>query len=299
MRVGFIGLGIMGSRMAGNLLAKGHELVVWNRTAARAEELRAAGAAWAATPRALAASVDVVCACVSDPAALAAVAEGETGFLAGLTAGALVVDFSTVGPEAAMKLGQACGARGARFLAAPVTGSKNGAAAGTLLLMCGGTAEAFAAAQPVLQAVGSKAVHVGDIAQAAAVKLIGNLIIAHMLEALSEGATLARGAGVSVEKLLEVVQSSGYASPFWDFKGKALAARDLSTHFSVDLMHKDLTLALGLGHELGVPLPGTAAIREIYQAARAQGMGALDIIATGAAVVDPSLRPVASPPRER
>jgi len=295
MRVGFVGLGIMGGGMARNLLAKGHSLVVWNRTAARANELRAAGAAWAATPRALAESVEVVCTCVSDPAALAAVAGGETGFLAGLTAGALVIDFSTVGPDAATRLGEACASRGARFLAAPVTGSKNAAAAGTLLLMCGGTAEAFTAAQPVLQAVGSKAIHVGEVAQATTVKLIGNLMIAHMVEALSEGATLARRAGIGVEKLLEVVQSSGFASPFWDFKGKALAAGDLSTHFSIDLMHKDLTLALGLGQELGVPLPAAATIREIYQAARARGLGALDIIATAAAVVDPSLQPAGSP----
>ena len=108
---------------------------------------------------------------------------------------------------------------------------------------------------------------------------------------------MAQRAGIGIEKLLEVVQSSGFASPFWEFKGKALAARDLSTHFSVDLMHKDLTLALDLGHELGGPLPGAAAIREIYQAARARGLGALDIIATAAAVVDPSLEPVRSPAR--
>jgi 3-hydroxyisobutyrate dehydrogenase-like beta-hydroxyacid dehydrogenase len=294
MRVGFLGLGIMGSRMASNLLAMGHALTVWNRTAARGVELRDAGAAWATTPRALAEAVEVVCSCLSDPPALATVSGGESGFVAGLRPGTLVIDFSTVGPEAASALAQACGARGASFLAAPVTGSKNAAAAGKLLLMCGGTPEAFAAAQPILQAVGSKAIHVGDVAQAAQVKLIGNLMIAHMVEALVEGATLATRAGIGIGKLLEVVQSSGYASPFWDFKGGALAARDLSTHFSVDLMHKDLTLALAMGNELGVPLPGTAAIREIYQAARAQGMGALDIVATAAAVVDPSLAPGAA-----
>ena len=295
MRVGFLGLGIMGSRMASNLLAAGHAVTVWNRTPARAGELREAGATEAESPRALAAGVEVVCTCVADPPALDAVASGADGFVAGLAPGSLVIDFSTVGPEAATQLGQACAARGARFLAAPVTGSKNAAAAGTLLLMCGGTAEAFDAAQPILQAVGSKAIHVGDVRQAASVKLIGNLMIAHMVEALGEGVTLAVRAGISVEKLLEVVQSSGFASPFWDFKGKALAARDLSTHFSVDLMHKDLTLALGLGDALGVPLPGTTAIREIYEAARAQGLGSLDIVATTAAVVDPSLRPAGSP----
>jgi 3-hydroxyisobutyrate dehydrogenase-like beta-hydroxyacid dehydrogenase len=288
MRIGFIGLGIMGSRMASNLLAKGHSVTIWNRTATRAAELLGAGARWAETPRALAADVDVVCTCVADPAALAAVSEGADGFLAGMGQGALAIDFSTVGPVASLRLAEGCRARGARFLASPVTGSKNGAAAGTLLLMCGGSAETFAAAKPVLDAVGGKAIHVGDVAQAARIKLVGNLMIAHLVEALAEGAALAERSGVGIEKLLEVVQSSGFASPFWDFKGAALAAHDFSTHFSIDLMHKDLTLALGEGAALGVPLPGTAAIREVYQLARTRGLGARDIVAT-AAVIDPAL----------
>ena len=253
MRVGYIGLGIMGGGMARNLIKKGHAVTVWNRNLERTAPLREAGAAVADSPRALAAGAEVVCTCVSDPAALAAVSEGPDGFLAGLTAGALVIDFSTVGPTAVQTLEAACRARDARFLAAPVTGSKNGAAAGTLLLMCGGPADTFAAAQPVLAAVGAKAILVGDAAQAAQMKVIGNLILAHMLEALSEGTALAAGAGISVEKVLEVVQASGYSSPFWDFKGKALAGRDFSTNFSVDLMHKDLTLAMELGHRHGVP----------------------------------------------
>jgi 3-hydroxyisobutyrate dehydrogenase len=288
MRVGYIGLGIMGGGMARNLIKKGHAVTVWNRSAERVAPLREAGASVAASPRALAAAVEVVCTCVSDPAALAAVSEGPDGFLAGLAPGALVIDFSTVGPAAVRALEDACCARGAHFLAAPVTGSKNAANAGTLLLMCGGAAETFQSAQPVLNAVGTKAILVGDATQAAQMKLIGNLIIAHMVEALSEGTALAAGAGIGVDKVLEVIQASGYASPFWDFKGKALAARDFSTHFAIDLMHKDLTLALDLGHRHRVPLPGTAAVREVYQLARAQGLGERDIIAT-AAVVSPAL----------
>jgi 3-hydroxyisobutyrate dehydrogenase-like beta-hydroxyacid dehydrogenase len=288
MRVGFIGLGIMGSRMAANLLGKGHVLSVWNRTPARADELRAAGAAWSRTPRDLAAGVEAICICVADPAAMQAVSEGPDGFLAGLHAGSLVVDFSTVGPDVTARLDAACRAAGARFLEAPVSGSKNAAAAGTLLLMCGGPSEVFAVAEPILRAVGAKAIHVGDVGQAARVKLIGNVMVAHMLEALSEGAALAVQAGIGIEKLLDVIQSSGLASPFWDFKGKALAARDFTPHFSIDLMHKDLTLALRLGETLDVPMPGTAAIREVYQLARAHGLGSRDVIAT-AAVIDPSL----------
>lgn len=288
MRVGFIGLGIMGRRMAANLLAKGHALTVWNRNRQRADELCAAGAGWSETPALLAGGVQAVCTCVSDPAAMRAVADGPDGFVAGLTQGALVIDFSTVGPDVTRRLEISCAARGARFLEAPVTGSKNAAAAGTLLLMCGGKPDTFAAAEPILRAVGAKAIHVGDVGQAAQVKLAANVIVAHMVQALSEASALATRAGVSIDKLLEVIQSSGFASPYWDFKGKALAARDFTTHFSVDLMHKDLTLAMAQAEALQVPLPGTAAIREVYQMARARGLGSRDVVAT-AAVIDPAL----------
>jgi len=296
MDIGFIGLGIMGSRMAKNLL-RANRVAVWNRSPEPARALAAAGATVAATPADLAASADVVALCVATPAAVEAVAEGPQGFLAGLRPGALVIDFSTVGPATARRLAEACAARDARFLACPVTGSKGGAESGTLVLMAGGAPEAFAAAKPVLDLVGAKAIHVGTVEQACTVKLVGNLVLAHMLEALAEGTTLAARAGVPFETLLSVMQSAVYASKFWDFKGQALAARDFSTNFSVALMHKDLSLALALGQELGVPLPGTATIRELYQQAKAQGLGELDIVAT-AAIVDPSLAP-AGPPKGR
>ena len=244
----------------------------------------------AATPRDLASAVEVVGVCLSTPAAVEAVAEGPDGFLAGLRPGTMVIDFSTVGPDDSRKLAEACAARDVRFLACPVTGSKNGAETGTLVLIAGGSPEAFAAAKPVLDLVGAKALLVGSIEQACTVKLIGNLVLAHMLEALAEGTALASKAGVPFDVLLSVMQSSVYASKFWDFKGQALAARDFSTHFSVSLMHKDLSLASALGQKLGVPLPGTATLRELYQQAKSQGLGELDIIAT-AALTDPSLKP--------
>jgi 3-hydroxyisobutyrate dehydrogenase-like beta-hydroxyacid dehydrogenase len=290
MRIGFIGLGIMGSRMAGNFLAKGHELVVYNRTRARAEALLAAGATWAESPRALAATpgLELICTCVADPPAMEEIAFGAQGFLAALAPGTRVVDFSTLFPALIRRLGAAVAERGGALLEAPMTGSKNGAQAGTLLLMCGGDRALFDALQPALALVSSKAIYVGAIGQATQVKLIGNVIIAHMLEALSEGAALAARSDIPLAKLLEVMQSSGYASPFWEFKGKALLEQDFSTHFSVDLMHKDLTLALATAHEKRVPMPGTAAIREVYQLARAQGRGGDDIAAT-ATVINPGL----------
>jgi 3-hydroxyisobutyrate dehydrogenase-like beta-hydroxyacid dehydrogenase len=288
MRVAFIGLGLMGSRMAANLLAKEFDVVVWNRSPARAEPLRAKGATVAASPLEATQAADVVCTCVADPKAMDDVFLGANGIAAGLTAGKTMIDFSTLAPDQTRALEKECLARGAAFLESPVTGSKLGAETGTLVLMCGGPQDTFDAMHPVLGAVGKKSILVGKVGDAAQVKLIGNLILGHMMQGLSEGAALASKAGIPLTKLLEVVQSSGYASGYWDFKGKALGVRDFSTHFSIDLMHKDLTLALQTGDAHGVPMPGTAAIREVYSLARAQGLGEKDIVAT-AAVVDPSL----------
>ena len=290
MRIGFIGLGIMGSRMAANFLAKGHQLVVHNRTRARAEALLAAGATWADSPRALAATpgLELICTCVADPPAMEEIAFGAQGFLPTLAPGTRVIDFSTLFPALIRRLAAAIAERGGALLEAPMTGSKNGAQAGTLLVMCGGERALFDALQPALAVVSAKSIYVGAIGQATQVKLIGNVIIAHMLEALSEGAALAARSDIPLAKLLEVIQSSGYASPFWDFKGKALLEQDFTTHFSIDLMHKDLTLALASAHEKRVPMPGAAAIREVYQLARAQGRGGDDIAAT-ATVINPGL----------
>jgi 3-hydroxyisobutyrate dehydrogenase-like beta-hydroxyacid dehydrogenase len=280
----------MGSRMAANFRAKGHELVVHNRTQKNAQPLLAAGATWAESPRALAATpgLEVLCTCVADPLAVEDIAFGEQGFVEALAPGTRVVDFSTLFPALIRRLDEAISARGGALLESPMTGSKTAAQAGTLLLMCGGARALFDSLQPVLAAVSAKAIYVGAIGQATQIKLIGNVMIAHMVEALAEGAALAARSEIPLAKLLEVVQSSGYASPFWDFKGKALMERDFSTHFSIDLMHKDLTLALATAHEKRVPMPSTAAIREVYQLARAQGRGGDDISAT-ATVIDPSL----------
>lgn len=288
MRVAWLGLGLMGSRMAANLVAKGFAVTVWNRTASKADPLRARGAAVATSPREAVLGADVVCTNLADAAAIDAILTGSDGLLAGLRAGQTWVDFSTLAPATTKRLAALCGEKGAAFIEAPVTGSKAGAEAGTLVLMCGGPQATFDAMQPLFDAVGRKAIRCGEVGSGAQVKLVGNTMIAHMLQGLGEGAALLRKAGIPLETLLEVVQSSGYASPYWEFKGKALAARDFEQHFSVDLMHKDLTLALETGRAHGVPMPGTATIREVYQLARTQGLGQQDIVAT-AAVMDPAL----------
>lgn len=276
-RVGFCGMGIMGSRMARNLAQKGFEVVAWNRTRARAEALASFGVKVASTPAELASQVDALCTCVADPPALREVALGREGLLSTARKGQLFIDFSTVSPELTRELEAACAGKGLDFVEAPVTGSKNGADKGTLLLMVGASDAAFERAQPIFKAVGEKAVHCGPVGAGSQVKLAGNALIALMLQGLSEGMLLTQRAGVDPRKLLEVVQASGFRSPYYDFKGQALLRRDFETHFSIDLMFKDLALFLESAGRHRVPTPTTAAVKEVYQLARAQGKGEQDI----------------------
>lgn len=276
-RVGFCGMGIMGSRMARNLAQKGFEVVAWNRTRSRAEALGSFGVKVASTPAELASQVDALCTCVADPPALREVALGREGLLSTSRKGQLFIDFSTVSPELTRELEAACAGKGLDFVEAPVTGSKNGADKGTLLLMVGASDAAFERAQPIFKAVGEKAVHCGPVGAGSQVKLAGNALIALMLQGLSEGMLLTQRAGVDPRKLLEVVQASGFRSPYFDFKGQALLRRDFETHFSIDLMFKDLALFLESAGRHRVPTPTAAAVKEVYQLARAQGKGEQDI----------------------
>jgi 3-hydroxyisobutyrate dehydrogenase len=278
-RIGFAGLGLMGSRMARQLIEKGFPLTVWNRSPDRARALEAAGARVAESPRALAEASDVVVACVADPAALERVVFADDGVLAGARVGFRFVDASTVSPDTSRRVAAAFRARGADSLEAPMTGSKLGAERGTLLFMTGGRAETHEELLPVLLAMGAKAIHCGDTGQASVVKLIGNTMISFMLEGLCEGILVARRAGVPIETLLDVIMASGYASPYYTFKGDAIQRRDFATHFSIDLLVKDQTLMLAEASNQRVPMPGLAAIREVYQSARSQGLGGEDIVA--------------------
>jgi 3-hydroxyisobutyrate dehydrogenase-like beta-hydroxyacid dehydrogenase len=278
-RIGFAGLGLMGSRMARCLLDKGLPLTVWSRTAERCEPLVKAGARVARSPRDLAEHSEVVVACVADPAAVERVVFAEDGVLGAARPGFRYLDTSTISPELSRRVAEALRARGADALEAPVTGSKLGAEKGTLLFMTGGRREVHEELMPAMMAMGSKAIYCGETGQASVVKLIGNTLISFMLEGLCEGILLGRKAGVSIETLIEVVMASGYSSPYYAFKGGAIARRDFDTHFSIDLLVKDQTLMLAEAASRRLPLPGLAAIREVFQAARGQGYGQEDIVA--------------------
>ena len=278
-RIGFAGLGLMGSRMARQFLDKGFPLTVWNRTSARCGTLAAAGAAVAATPRELAEKSDVVVSCVADPAAVERLVFAEDGVLAAARPGFRYLETSTVSPDLSRRVAEAFRARGADALEAPVTGSKLGAERGTLLLMTGGRREVHEELMPVMLAMGSKAIYCGEMGQGSVVKLIANTMISFMLEALCEGIVLGRRTGLSIETIIEVITASGFASPYFTFKGGAIAKRDFEQHFSIDLLVKDQGLMLAEAGRHRVPMPGLAAIREVFQAARGQGWGQEDIAA--------------------
>lgn len=276
--IGFVGLGIMGSGMARNLASKGFTLRVWNRSPQRVEAL-GLGIQSAASPRELAETSDVVVCCVSDPAAVERVVFADDGVLAGARPELRYVECSTVSPELVRRLAVAFEARGAAVLEAPMTGSRIAADKGTLLFMTGGPAALHAELEPLLLAMGTRAIHCGDNGQGALMKLIGNSLISFMLEGLCEGLVVAQKGGLPLERVLEVIAASGFASPYYAFKGRALLERDFDTHFSIDLLVKDQSLMLHEAAQQKTPMPGLAAIREVFQAARAQGLGERDISA--------------------
>lgn len=278
-RIGFAGLGLMGAGMARNLLRKGFPLTVWNRTSTATEALAAEGAAVATCPRELAESSDVLITCLATPAAVGQVATGHNGLLSGARPGLRWIDTSTIGRPTALAMGEASHKYGVDFLEAPVTGSKNGARDGKLVIMTGGEKETHDACLPVLEAFAARVIYVGPLGSAAVMKLIGNTIISFMLEGLAEGAVLGSRAGLSLDRILEVVQASGFSSPYWDFKGGAMLRRDFETHFSLDLLHKDQALALAEAAWCKTPMPGLAAIHQVTGMARALGLGEEDIAA--------------------
>ena len=232
----------------------------------------------AATPKDLAAASDVVFACISDPAAVERLVFADDGLIHGVRPGFRYVETSTISPDLAKKVDAALQAKGAAMLEAPVTGSKNGATNAALLLMTGGSRDVHEELLPLLQVIGSKAIYCGPMGSASFVKLLGNTFISFMLEALAETSVLAKKAQIPLETVLEVVMASGFASPYYNFKGGALIKRDFDQHFSIDLLVKDQNLMLAEATALGASMPGLVAIRDVCQAARDQGHGQDDII---------------------
>lgn len=277
--IGFIGLGLMGQPMATNLIKAGHKLAVYNRTAAKAAGLAAAGARLASSPADAARGADVVMMIVSDSAAVEEVVAGKGGIIESLGAGTLVIDSSTISPSVSRKMACLVAGKGASWIDAPVTGSKHGAEKGELTFMIGGDRAAFDRALPLLQVLGKKHIYCGQQGLGLSAKLAQNTIQATMLEVFCEGFVLAAKAGVRPETMLEIIQSSMARAALTDFKAPFIFKGDFTPYFPLKLMHKDLELAAEAGYTQGVPMPVLAAVKEVYMAAKAQGKGDLDYAA--------------------
>ncbi len=272
-RVGFIGLGIMGRGMAANLLKAGFDLTVWNRTAAKADELVAAGAKRAASPAELAAACDVVCCCVSDTPDVKEVLLGEQGAIQGLREGALVIDMSTISPQGAREVAAALREKGVHFLDAPVSGGSEGAAKGTLSIMVGGEAEQLERAMPILQAMGKTITHVGGHGDGQNVKLVNQILVVGNMLAVSEALIFAQAAGIDLEKTLQAVVGGAAGSWMLANRGPQVIRRDWRPGFTIDLQQKDVRLILEAADEMGAPLLATPQIFQLYRALQAAGLG--------------------------
>lgn len=274
--LGFVGLGAMGSRMVKRLLDKGHEVTGYNRTKSKAKSLLDSGMLWANSPREVAESSDVTFSMVRDTKALHAIADGPNGLLAGLSKDKIYVDMSTVSPAASRELAAQVAAKDAEMLDAPVSGSIATLEQGTLSVMVGGDSRAFERVKPILQDIGPKVTHVGGNGLAVSMKIAVNLSLAVQMLALSEGILLAQKSGIPRDKALEVMLNSVIASPMIKYRGPFILDMPEEAWFDVNMMQKDMTLALELGRQLDVPLPTTAITNEMLTAARGMGLAEED-----------------------
>jgi len=280
MNIGFIGLGIMGSAMATNLLKAGFKVTVWNRSQDKSELLASAGAAIASTPRTVAECSDIVIAMMANGPAVQSVRDGADGIIAGLKPGKGYVDMSTVDAETSIESAVLAHSNGALFLEAPVGGSKKPAEDGTLTIMAAGDQALYETALPAFKKMGKKIMFLGETGNGARMKLANNLVMGGMMIALCEGLALASGSGLEAAQLLEVLDSGAVSNPMFRLKGPQIAAnKDFPPAFPLKHMQKDLRLALKLAEEIGQPLFATAAINELFKAALATGLGDFDFAA--------------------
>jgi 3-hydroxyisobutyrate dehydrogenase len=271
-KVGFVGLGIMGAGMAGNLVKAGYDVTVYNRTRAKAADVEKLGARVADSPADAARGAAAVVTMLADPPAIREAVLGANGVIQTLESGSVLIDCSTVDPETTAACLAACEAKGAGFLDSPVTGSKPAAEAGELVMMVGGSDETLAKAMPVLEAMSSKVIHAGPSGSGTMIKLCFNLFVSHMAASLAEALVLGVKSGLKPEKIIEAIMAGKIQSPYYEWKGGCMMDRDFSTNFSTKLMHKDTAMIMSAAFGLGVPLPVTAAVKELFQMAKSKGL---------------------------
>ena len=270
--LGFVGLGVMGGGIAKRLLDAGHTVHGWNRTREKAQWLLDAGMKWEETPRDVAERSDVVFTMVTNTAAVRAVCEDADGILAGLSPGKVYVDMSTASPANTRALAERVAEAGAHMLDAPVSGSVATLEQGRLSIMVGGDEDVFERVRPVLEAIGPKVFHIGPSGSAVTMKIATNLSLAVQMLAFSEGVLIAEKSGIPRELAVEVLLASVIASPMVAYRGPFVLEQPDEAWFDVNMMQKDMNLALELGRELDVPLPTTAVTNELLTAARGMGL---------------------------
>ena len=277
--VGFIGLGIMGSRMAANLQAHGYHLVVFNRSRDKADALLRNGATWGQTLAGTAGEVDVLFTMLSQPDVVAATAHGAAGFLNAMREGSIWVNSSTVNPSFARQMAEDARAKGVRYLDAPVTGSKDAAARGELLFMVGGDRSDLDACKALLDCMGKRIVHVGGHGLGSSLKMVNNLLAAVAMAAFAEGAALGQALGVPRQTIFDTLMGGPMVAPSVVTKRAKLEHGDYATEFSMRWMQKDLHLASISGYEAGVPMAIVNVTKELYRLAMRDGYADVDMSA--------------------
>ena len=274
--LGFVGLGVMGSEMVARLLDKGHRVTGYNRTRAKAEWLIKKGMKWADTPRAVCAATDVTFSMVTNEKALAAVTAGADGILSAIAGGKFLVDMSTVSPGYSRALAAKVREKGADMIDAPVSGSVITLKEGKLSVMVGGQRETFDRLKPILDDIGPKVTYVGDNGLALSMKIATNLSLAVQMMAFSEGVLIAEKSGIKREVAVDVLVNSAVASPMIKYRGPFVLTMPPEAWFDVNMMQKDMLLALDIGRALDIPLPTTAVSNEFLTAARGMGFAKQD-----------------------
>jgi 3-hydroxyisobutyrate dehydrogenase-like beta-hydroxyacid dehydrogenase len=272
-KIAYLGMGTMGRGMASNLIKAGHVVTVWNRSAERCADLVARGAKQASTPAEAAAGAELVMYCLSDDAAVEDLVWGAGDLLSAVQAGQIVVDMTTLHPSVSRKEAAAFAAKGARFLDAPVFGSKNEAANAGLWIVVGGDKALYVEVKPILEVLSETTHYMGENGQGTSMKLVGNLCVAAEIQALGEAMILATKAGLDPIDVLGVLHVTDFKTPIFDGVGNALINRDFETHFALKLMLKDANLIARFAQDLNVPTPAAAAIRENIKAAVNKGWG--------------------------
>ena len=278
-KIGFVGLGLMGSRMALNLVRAGYAVTVYNRTHEKTIPLAEAGATVAGSLAEVAKNSEIVITMVSDSAALREVVLGPEGLLNNLRPEAVLIDMSTIEPKVSREVAEAVRAKGAHMLDAPVSGSTMLAEQGTLSIMVGGEASVHERVREVLLKIGSRTTHVGPNGAAASLKLAVNIVIGVTMQVLAESVVLAERAGIDPAIAVEVLSNSAVASPLLKYKAPQLLQPLGATAFTANMMQKDLAMALQMAREVGVPLPTTAVANEMMTMVRGLGLGEQDFAA--------------------